>query len=94
MALIGAELAIKKSQLAPIDEDDYYWSDLTGLQVVNQKNETLGVVDHLVETGANDVLVVKDEKGTERLIPFVMDEIVLQVDLDNKLIQVDWDLDY
>jgi 16S rRNA processing protein RimM len=40
------------------------------------------------------VLVVKDEKGTERLIPFVMDEIVLQVDLDNKLIQVDWDLDY
>ncbi len=93
MALVGAELAIKKEQLVPTEEDEFYWSDLIGLTVINQQQETLGKVDHLLETGAHDVLAVKDDEGTERLIPFV-DEIVEQVDLDEKLIQVDWGLDY
>lgn len=93
--LIGSELAIKKTQLEPVDEDEFYWTDLMGLSVENLQGENLGVVDHLLETGANDVLVVK-EKGQkqERLIPFVMDEIVTLVDLDNKLIRVDWEKDY
>eukprot|EP00389_Voromonas_pontica_P010409 GDKH01015830.1.p2 GENE.GDKH01015830.1~~GDKH01015830.1.p2 ORF type:complete len:171 (+),score=50.70 GDKH01015830.1:321-833(+) len=91
--LIGAELAIKKDQLEPTSEDEFYWADLFGLNVENLDGELLGQVDHLLETGANDVLVVK-AKGKERLIPFVMDEIVKLVDLDNKLIRVDWDKDY
>jgi 16S rRNA processing protein RimM len=92
--LIGAELAIKKSQLAPAEEGEYYWSDLVGLMVINHQNQTLGKVDHLVETGANDVLVVLDEQRNERLIPFVLDEIVEKVDLDSQTIHVDWDVDY
>lgn len=91
--LIGAELAIKKDQLEPTEEDEFYWADLMGLSVENLDGDLLGQVDHLLETGANDVLVVK-AKGTERLIPFVMDEIVKLVDLDNKLIRVDWDKDF
>lgn len=93
--LIGSELAIKKTQLEPVDEDEFYWTDLMGMAVETLEGEPLGIVDHLLETGANDVLVVK-EKGQkqERLIPFVMDEIVTLVDLDNKLIRVDWEKDY
>lgn len=92
--LIGAELAIKKDQLEPTEEDEFYWADLMGLSVENLDGDLLGQVDHLLETGANDVLVVKAKEGTERLIPFVMDEIVKLVDLDNKLIRVDWDKDF
>jgi 16S rRNA processing protein RimM len=91
--LIGAELAIKKDQLEPTEENEFYWADLIGLNVENLEGDLLGQVDHLLETGANDVLVVK-AKGKERLIPFVMDEIVKLVDLDNKLIRVDWDKDF
>ncbi|WP_273149088.1 ribosome maturation factor RimM [Methylophaga thiooxydans] len=93
--LIGSELAIKKEQLEPAEEDEFYWSDLQGLTVMNLDDETLGQVDHLLETGANDVLVVKAKgDNTERLIPFVMEDIVKAVDLDKQLIQVDWSKDY
>jgi 16S rRNA processing protein RimM len=93
--LIGAELAIRKSQLAPAGEDEFYWADLIGLHVENLEGEALGQVDHLLETGANDVLVVKaKDQDEERLIPFVLDEVVKLVDLDNHLIQVDWGKDY
>ncbi|EGL56073.1 MAG: ribosome maturation factor RimM [Pseudomonadota bacterium] len=93
--LVGADLAIKKSQLEPVDEDEFYWNDLEGLTVINLQNQVLGKVDHLLETGANDVLVVKaDGKKAEILIPFVVDEIVKLVDLDEEIIQVDWSEDY
>jgi 16S rRNA processing protein RimM len=92
--LIGAELAIRKTQLEPAEEDEFYWADLIGLSVENLDGEVLGKVDHLLETGANDVLVVKAEKQSERLIPFVMEDIVKLVDLDKQLIRVDWSKDY
>ena len=93
--LLGAALAIQKSQLEPADEDEFYWNDLEGLTVINLQQEILGNVDHLRETGANDVLVVTAEGNkTEILIPFVVDEIVKLVDLDEELIQVDWSKDY
>jgi 16S rRNA processing protein RimM len=94
IALVGSKLAIKKSQLAPAEDGEFYWSDLIGLNVVNNQQEILGTVDHLLETGAHDVLVVIDDEKNERLIPFVIDDIVEQVDLDNQIIHVDWGLDY
>jgi len=95
LPLIGAELAIKNTQLKPTTKDEFYWSELVGLTVINLQAQTLGKVDHLLETGANDVLVLKvDGEDEKRLIPFVMDEIVKLVDVDNKLIQVDWGVDY
>jgi 16S rRNA processing protein RimM len=93
--LIGAELAIRKDQLEPAADDEFYWADLIGLRVENLEGEALGQVDHLLETGANDVLVVKaDDQDQDRLIPFVLDEVVKQVDLEQQLIQVDWGKDY
>jgi len=95
LELIGSELAIKKEQLKPTAKDEFYWSQLVGLTVVNLQDEQLGQVEQLLETGAHDVLVVQDkEHKTERLIPFVLGEIVELVDLDNSIIRVDWGLDY
>jgi 16S rRNA processing protein RimM len=95
LPLIGAELAIKNTQLKPTAKGEFYWSDLVGLTVVNLQDREFGQVDHLLETGANDVLVVKEDgKNEERLIPFVMDDVVKLVDLDSKLIRVDWEMDY
>jgi 16S rRNA processing protein RimM len=95
LALIGSELAIKKSQLKPTSKDEFYWSDLIGLTVVNLNDEQLGEVTSLLETGANDVLVVQNKQtNTEQLIPFVMEQVVQLVDIDTKVIKVDWELDY
>ena len=94
--LKGCEIAIRREQLPPAKPGEYYWIDLIGLRVVNQLGIELGVVDHLMETGANDVLVVLDatQNGKERLIPFVMNEFVKTVDLENNALYVDWDADF
>lgn len=95
VALIGTELAITKKQLKPLLKDEYYWSELVGLTVINQQGERLGEVDSLLETGANDVLVVKDkDQKTQCLVPFVMGDIVEKVDTNEKIIRVDWEQDY
>ena len=65
---------------------------LDGQEVLTLQGEPLGTVDHLMETGANDVLVVRGER--ERLIPFVQDQVVIRVDLEKGEIQVDWDKDF
>ena len=92
LQLVGAEIAIRREQLPEPEAGEYYWRDLQGLRVVNRDGEMLGVVDHLIETGANDVLVVSGER--ERLIPFVMGQVILEVDLDAGLMRVDWDRDF
>lgn len=95
LPLMGAEIAIERAQLKATAEDEYYWADLIGLNVVNQQGIDLGRVDNLLETGANDVLVVKAaDNETELLIPLVFDEVVMQVDLQNHKIVVDWQADY
>ncbi len=90
--LLGADIAINREQLPPISVGEYYWADLIGLTVINKEGITLGKVDHLVETGANDVLVLKGER--ERLIPFVLDHVILKVDLAQQILLVDWDADF
>jgi len=86
------KIGIPRSQLPEPEDGEYYWSDLIGLQVVNLAGEALGQVSELLETGANDVLVVRDG-DTERLLPFV-DAVVKTVDLAAATITVDWGLDY
>jgi len=90
--LTGQEIAIRRDQLPPTADGEYYWSDLQGLAVLTVDGVSLGVVDHLLETGANDVLVVKGDR--ERLIPYVLGPIVKAVDLDAGTLQVDWDPDF
>lgn len=92
-ALRGATVCVDRQEFPEPEEDEFYWVDLIGLSVVNQQEESLGIVKDLMATGANDVLVVIDDAKTERLIPFVSAH-VLNVDLTNKQITVDWGLDY
>nr|WP_036275859.1 ribosome maturation factor RimM [Methylomonas sp. 11b] len=91
--LMGADILIRKQQLPKASDGEYYWADLIGLEVRNQEGCKLGKVDHLLETGANDVLVVVDG-DVERLIPFLQQSTILKIDLDDGLIIVDWDPDF
>lgn len=88
----GAEILIYRHQLPELSQGEYYWSQLTGLQVKNLEGDDLGNVDHMIETGANDVMVVQGDR--ERLIPYVIDDVVKSVDLQQQQIQVDWNVDY
>ncbi|HQR51777.1 MAG TPA: ribosome maturation factor RimM [Burkholderiales bacterium] len=90
-ALARAEIAVPRSALPRPEADEYYWSDLIGLAVTNIEGEVLGTVKSLIETGANDVLVVSGER--ERLIPFIA-PVVLEVDVAGGRLQVDWAADY
>jgi 16S rRNA processing protein RimM len=92
LALMDCEVGVRRDQLPATAPGEYYWNDLLGLDVVTLQNEPLGKVDHLLETGANDVLVVRGDR--ERLIPFVVDQVVKRVDLDAGVIQVDWHKDF
>lgn len=88
--LTGKTINVPRSDLPELEKDEYYWTDLIGLTVINKQGEILGKVTHLMETGSNDVLIIKNTK--EHAIPFLMDSVILSVDLEKKEIQVDWEL--
>ena len=90
---IGWEIFINQDLLPKSGNGDYYWADLIGLQVETEQGIDLGKVDYLIETGANDVLAVKDQEQ-ERLIPFLLEDVVKNIDLDKKRMVVDWDPDF
>ncbi len=91
-ALIGRKIAVPRAELPEPDAGEYYWADLQGLRVINRDGLEFGTVTRLMETGANDVLVVSGER--ERLIPMVPDVFVLRVDLDAGVMEVDWDPEF
>lgn len=89
--LVDCEIAVERDAMPAADDGSYYWADLEGLRVEHSDGTNLGHVAYLMETGANDVLVVQGEE--ERLIPFIRDEVILGVDLDEGVINVDWEWD-
>jgi 16S rRNA processing protein RimM len=93
MALVSSEIAIDRGQLPVAKEGEFYWHDLINMQVINQQDEMLGVVTELLETGANDVLVVEADKQ-RYLIPYVRDVYIKDVDIELGVIRVDWQSDY
>lgn len=97
----GYELVVPATELPTLPQGEYYWRQLEGLRVLAQVeggDRLLGRVDHLLETGANDVLVVAPCEGSidqrERLVPWLPERVVLNVDLDAGLIRVDWDPEF
>lgn len=88
--LTGKTIAINRFQLPALKENEYYWSDLIGLTVINKDGHTLGKVIYLMATGSNDVLVVKNEK--EHAIPYLFGDVILSIDLAKQQILVDWEL--
>lgn len=90
-ALIGAELGVARDALPEPEDGQYYWSDLIGMTVVHRDGTELGTIQSMLETGAHDVMVVVGE--VERLIPFAMNEVVIDVDLQEGRVDVDWEWD-
>jgi len=88
---IGQDIYINKEQLPELTQGEYYWHELIGFDVINKDEEQLGTVDYFVETGANDVLVVKGKK--EYWIPYI-EPFLVSIDSKNNKILVDWDKDF
>lgn len=95
-ALKGMYVGAPREALPAPAEDEFYWGELIGLAVVTGHGETLGKVSGLIESGAHDVLVVRDQEnaaGQERLLPFVA-AVIRQVDVAGGVIRVDWGADW
>ena len=88
---INNEIAIDREALPKLSEEEHYWRDLMGLTVITKGGVTLGTVKGLLETGANDVLIVQGKR--ERMIPYT-DEVVISIDQEKKMITVDWDPEF
>ena len=89
---------IDKSQMPDLEEGDFYWNELVGMKVKTSEGIFLGNVETLIETGANDVLVVSPAKESwdnqERLIPYVDQEVIVKVDQFLNQITVNWGPNY
>jgi 16S rRNA processing protein RimM len=95
-AWLHGEIFVQASQLPDLAGDDFYWRDLKGMAVKAVNGYDLGIVSGLMETGSNDVLVVDAKRNdafgkTERLIPFIQDDVIISVNKDENTIIVDWD---
>lgn len=101
-ALKGAVVRVSRADFPELSDDEYYWTDLIGMDVVNLQGEALGKVTDMMHNGAQSILRItpvadataaEDAKASERLVPFV-DQFVRTVDLQARLITLDWGLDY
>lgn len=94
--LVGQFFGAPREALPATNENEFYWADLIGLEVVNERRESLGHVRELIESGAHAVLVVTEGEGEtvrERLLPFV-GQVVKDVDVSTGVVRVDWERDW
>ncbi|MEX2480786.1 MAG: ribosome maturation factor RimM [Gammaproteobacteria bacterium] len=89
-ALMRCDIGVSRALFAVPEPDEFYWADLLGLTVRNRDGIDLGRVRGMLETAAHDVVRVQRDDGGERLIPFVRDVYVLEVDLEGGVLLVDW----
>jgi len=91
-ALLGWDVLITQDQLPETGAGEFYWSELIGLEVENLQGIRLGVIDSLLETGANDVLIIQGDR--ERAIPFIQGQAVIEINLNLGRMIVDWDSEF
>lgn len=84
--LIGSEIYALRSELPPLEEGEYYWQDLMGMQVVTEDGEVLGPITDIFSTGSNDVYAVQG-RDKEYLIPAIAD-VVVNVDLQHRIMTI------
>ena len=89
---VGLDIAVPRDALPALAKDEYYWCDLIGLKVVNQNQDVLGTVIEIMETGANDVVMVEGEE--KYLIPLLKGSVIKKVDHEQGQMLVDWDGEY
>ena len=92
-SLINSKIQILRSDLPKLSNENYYWSDLVGLSVLNSEEKVIGKIESLIETGANDVMVIITLKDERILIPFVMHEIIKEVNVELNYIKIDWSIE-
>ena len=97
--LTGANIAISRACMPEPVEGEYYWTDLIGMQVRTVEDVQVGSVSRLFETGANDVLVVTDEReetegSREVLVPWLVPDVITDVNMKDRVITIDWDPDF
>jgi 16S rRNA processing protein RimM len=96
--LVGFEVHVNIDAMPALEEGELYWFQLEGLIVKNSSGEALGKIAHMLETGANDVMVVDPTDDSidkqQRLIPYLEGDVVKQVDQEIGVVIVDWDSDY
>lgn len=95
-AIKNLDIAIAAEQLPDLADDEFYWRELIGMQVITDKGYDLGKIKDIFATGANDVLLVKantnDAFGQkERLLPVLFDQVIVQIDKAEQTMTVDWD---
>ena len=91
-SLVNRPIAFYRDQFPQLPEDEFYWTDLLGLSVQLADGTELGRIERMLATGANDVMVVQGDR--ERLIPFVREQYVKSVSLDDGIVLVDWDPEF
>ncbi|MDF1647135.1 MAG: ribosome maturation factor RimM [Legionellaceae bacterium] len=93
--LTNLEIAVPKERLPTLNAGEFYWHELIGMHVRHETGLNLGVVDSVLETGSNDVLVVIDtEHEKRRLIPYLLNDVIQVIDKERREITVCWDLDF
>ncbi|WP_372738692.1 ribosome maturation factor RimM [Neptunomonas sp.] len=94
----GMDIAIETSLLPSLEEGEFYWSQLENLTVYTLSGQLLGRVSHLMETGANDVIIVKGDAESidrrERMIPYLPDQVIKEIDLESGTMRIDWDPEF
>ena len=98
LELVDFEVCVPRDALPQLEEGEFYWHQLVGLQVVTLDGLVLGRIDHLLETGSNDVIVVKPCEGSldqrERLLPYLPGQYVHDIDLTSGVMRVEWDPEF
>lgn len=83
----GKDLLVTREDAVPLEEGEYFIADLLDLDVYSDEDEKIGVLYDVMQTGANDVYVVKTEEGKEILLPAI-DECILDIDLEESRMTV------
>ncbi len=102
LTFAGADILVSRDELPELEAGDYYWHQLEGLTVLalteSGDEVNLGKVDHLIETGSNDVLVLRAAKGSidkrERMVPYLLEQVVQEINLEEGFMRVLWDPDF
>ncbi len=92
--LLNKNIWVSADQLDTLPDNEYYWYQLIGMDVYDCENKRIGKIKELMETGANDVIVVSDTAKSEHLIPYIREQVVKTIDLQNNKMVVDWDINF
>jgi 16S rRNA processing protein RimM len=95
MTLTNCNIRVHKDQLPTLNSGEFYWYELLDLRVINKQGDYFGKVVEIIPTGSNDVLLVQEDgKSKQHLIPYLQGEFIIEINLKQQYIVVDWDISF